>query len=114
MISNPSASSPGAGNSSASRNSSTAPSLYDGSGLAVNKPDGSSVLYQYYQDAQGRIIENQYSNGENGQSRTMTFQTILSLLQTHSGVLHLQPYPGRVMVLLTCVSKHLSTYLDEC
>ncbi|KAK3691610.1 hypothetical protein LTR37_018565 [Vermiconidia calcicola] len=40
------------------------PVVRDGTGLAVTQPDGSATLYQYYQDTQGRIIENQYSNGE--------------------------------------------------
>ena len=38
------------------------PSIYSTTGLAVTKPDGKSTTYQYYQDAQGRIIENQYTN----------------------------------------------------
>ena len=40
------------------------PSIYRQSGVAVHQPDGSSTLYSYYQDPEGRIIENQLENGK--------------------------------------------------
>lgn len=53
------------GSSSSSGSSSgSLPSIESKSGLAVLKPQGSTTLYQYFQDSQGRIVENQYSNGQ--------------------------------------------------
>ena len=37
--------------------------LHSNTGFAVTNPDGTSTLYSYYQDTQGRVVENQYVGG---------------------------------------------------
>lgn len=47
-----------------SKNATASLKVTAGSGLAAIRPEGTGTLFQYYQDEQGRIIENRYD--ENG------------------------------------------------
>ena len=50
--------------SSSNQTTESLQSIGASTGLAAIRPNGTSTLFQYYQDKQGRIIENQYNNGK--------------------------------------------------